>query len=45
MKNKKEILQSREEKLADLFTEMNAERHYDNERLIVETECTMARIL
>ena len=44
MKNKKEILQSREEKLADLFTEMNAERHYDNGRLIVETECTMARI-
>lgn len=44
MKNKKELLQSREEKLANLFTEMNAERHNDNGKLIVETECTMARI-
>lgn len=44
MKNKKELLQSREEKLAALFTEMNAERRNDNGKLIVETECTMARI-
>lgn len=44
MKNKKELLQSREERLANLFTEMNAERHNDNGKLIVETECTMARI-
>lgn len=44
MKNKKEILQTREEKLANLFVEMNAERRPDNGKLIVETECTMARI-
>lgn len=44
MKNKKELLQTREEKLANLFVEMNAERHPDNGKLIVETECTMARI-
>lgn len=44
MKNKKELLQSREEKLAALFTEINAERRNDNGKLIVETECTMARI-
>lgn len=44
MKNKKEILQTWEEKLANLFVEINAERHPDNGKLIVETECTMARI-
>ena len=44
MKNKKELLQTREEKLADLLVEMNAERRPDNGKLIVETECTMARI-
>lgn len=44
MKNKKELLQTREEKLANLLVEMNAERHPDNGKLIVETECTMARI-
>lgn len=44
MKNKKELLQTREEKLANLLVEMNADRYPDNGKLIVETECTMARI-
>lgn len=44
MKNKKEILQTREEKLANLLIEMNADRRRDNGKLVVETECTMARI-
>lgn len=44
MKNKKEILQTREEKLANLLIEMNAERRPETGKLVVETECTMARI-
>ncbi|MDE7362205.1 MAG: hypothetical protein K2N38_09760 [Oscillospiraceae bacterium] len=44
MKNKKEILQTREEKLANLLIEMNADRHPETGKLVVETECTMARI-
>lgn len=44
MKNKKELLQTREEKLAKLLVEMNAERYPEAGKLVVETECTMARI-
>lgn len=44
MKNKKELLQTREEKLAHLLVEINAERRPETGKLVVETECTMARI-
>lgn len=43
-KRKKELLQSTEEKLTRLLSEMNADSREENGRLVCETECTMARI-
>lgn len=44
MRKKKEFLQTREQKLASLLTEMNADSRPDDGSPICETECTMARI-
>lgn len=44
MKNKKKILQTREEKLLELLGEMNSDSRPDDGKIICETEITMARI-
>ena len=41
---KKELLQSTEAKLTEIFKEMNSDSREENGRLVCETECTMARI-
>ena len=41
---KKEILQTTEQKLTKLLSELNADSREDSGRLVCETECTMARI-
>ena len=45
MKTREEITESKESKLTRMFAEMNAENEKGkSERLVCETECTMARI-
>lgn len=44
MKNKKEFLKTREEKLLELLGEMNSDSRPDDGRIICETEITMARV-
>lgn len=44
MKNKKELLKTREEKLLELLGEMNSDSRPDDGRIICETEITMARV-
>lgn len=45
LKSKEEILESKESKLTRMFAEMNASKEQGkSEKLVCETECTMARI-
>lgn len=44
MRDKKKILQTREQKLLELLDEMNSERRDNGGKLVCETEITMARI-
>lgn len=44
MRNKKKLLETSEQKLAALLGEMNAEKRVSSDKLICETEISMARI-